>query len=75
MATDLSKVIDPNYEIFWREVATATAQVENDTSKQIAVEVGGKHADVSWAEWADDISGIQIEIYEVEIVKEPLIVP
>lgn len=73
------RVVDPEFEVFWREVGEAVRQVQNNVTRELSIERGSKRADISWAEWENeepaDLCGVQIEIYDVEPKQPTLLVP
>lgn len=74
MATDPLKkrVVDPVYELFWKEVATAVDMVSNNHERQIAVAVGDRKASVIISNQG---SMIKVLISEYTPVQPTLIVP
>lgn len=76
------RVVDPEFEIFWKEVGECVRQVELNKSRELSVERGTRRADVSWAEWDNeephqpvDLCGVQIEIYDIQPKQPELITP
>lgn len=67
-----NKVVDPSYELFWKEVAQAVDMVSNNNEREVAVSIGSRTGTVLIG---PKTGRIIIQISEYESVQPTLIVP
>lgn len=73
-----NKNIDPEDEIFWRELKEAVKQVELSHGLSMTIERGTRAANIRWIEEYTDHKNnayVSIVIYEVEPKQPALLVP